>query len=166
RKARFHTGLAGARQWRPAAARAGGEGPARPPRKAAAALDFHAAQPILGGDPCQKEARPLSDTAEAATTVDTAEISRFSALAAKWWDESGPMRPLHRLNPTRLAWIKKEIAVRFGRDPKDAEALAGLRILDIGCGAGILAEPLARMGGAVVAIDPSAELIEAAKLHA
>lgn len=108
----------------------------------------------------------MSDTAEAATTVDAAEIARFSALAAKWWDESGPMRPLHRLNPTRLAWIKNEIAIRFGRDPKDAEALAGLRILDIGCGAGILAEPLARMGGAVVAIDPSAELIEAAKLHA
>jgi len=105
-------------------------------------------------------------TIEALTTVDPEEIARFAALAAKWWDDDGPMKPLHRLNPIRLAWIKAEIARRFGRDGKAADALAGLRILDVGCGAGILSEPLARMGGTVVGIDPTPKLIEAAKLHA
>jgi 2-polyprenyl-6-hydroxyphenyl methylase/3-demethylubiquinone-9 3-methyltransferase len=108
----------------------------------------------------------VSDTADAPTSVDADEIARFSALAAKWWDADGPMRPLHKFNPTRLAWIKAEIAARFDRDRQSADALAGLRLLDIGCGAGILAEPLARMGGDVVGIDPSAPLIAAARLHA
>lgn len=100
------------------------------------------------------------------TTVDPDEIARFSALAAKWWDERGPMAPLHKFNPVRLAWIKGEISARFGREPKDPDALSGLRILDVGCAAGLLTEPLARMGGAVVGIDPSPQLIEAARLHA
>jgi 2-polyprenyl-6-hydroxyphenyl methylase/3-demethylubiquinone-9 3-methyltransferase len=106
-------------------------------------------------------------TQEAATsTVDAEEIARFAALAATWWDERGPMAPLHRLNPLRVAWIKAEIARRLDRDGKAADALAGMRILDVGCGAGILSEPLARMGAAVVGIDPSAEVIAAAKHHA
>jgi 2-polyprenyl-6-hydroxyphenyl methylase/3-demethylubiquinone-9 3-methyltransferase len=100
------------------------------------------------------------------TTVDADEIARFSALAAKWWDERGPMRPLHKFNPVRLAWIKGEIAAHFNRPPKAADALKGLRLLDIGCGAGILSEPLARMGGSVVGVDPSAPVIAAARLHA
>ena len=114
-----------------------------------------------------------------ATTVDPDELARFSALAAKWWDPRGPMAPLHKFNPVRLTWIKGEIASHFsdpgpaspssplvGRDPKDPEALAGLRILDVGCGAGLLTEPLSRMGGVVTGIDPSPQLIEAARLHA
>jgi 2-polyprenyl-6-hydroxyphenyl methylase/3-demethylubiquinone-9 3-methyltransferase len=76
------------------------------------------------------------------------------------------MKPLHRLNPIRLSWIKAEIARRFSRDGKAADALSGLRLLDVGCGAGILSEPLARMGGGVVGIDPTSKLIEAAKIHA
>jgi 2-polyprenyl-6-hydroxyphenyl methylase/3-demethylubiquinone-9 3-methyltransferase len=99
------------------------------------------------------------------STVDAQEIARFEALAAKWWDDTGPMKPLHRLNPIRLTWIKAEIARRFGRDAKAADALKGLRILDVGCGAGILSEPLARMGASVVGIDPTAKLIAAAKIH-
>ena len=100
------------------------------------------------------------------STIDPDEIARFSALSATWWDDNGPMRPLHKLNPTRLGWIKAAIAGRLGRDGQAADALSGLRILDVGCGGGILSEPLARMGAKVVGIDPSAEVIAAAELHA
>lgn len=102
----------------------------------------------------------------AAPTVDPAEIARFSALATRWWDADGPMRPLHRLNPLRLAWIKDRICDRFGRDPKAPATLSGLTALDIGCGAGLVTEPLARMGATVVGIDPSDETVAAAQLHA
>ncbi len=104
--------------------------------------------------------------ATAAPTVDPAEVARFSALATRWWDADGPMRPLHRLNPLRLSWIKGEICARFGRDSKSPTALSGLTVLDVGCGAGLVTEPLARMGAAVVGIDPSDETIAAARLHA
>jgi 2-polyprenyl-6-hydroxyphenyl methylase/3-demethylubiquinone-9 3-methyltransferase len=100
------------------------------------------------------------------STVDPDEVSRFAAMAAKWWDANGPMRPLHRLNPLRLTWIKQQICDRFGRDMRSATALASLRILDIGCGAGIATEPLARMGADAVGIDPASENIAAAKHHA
>jgi 2-polyprenyl-6-hydroxyphenyl methylase/3-demethylubiquinone-9 3-methyltransferase len=102
----------------------------------------------------------------ATDTVDPDEIARFAAMAAKWWDDDGPMRPLHKLNPTRLAWIKDAITRRFARAPKAADALTGLRILDVGCGAGLICEPFARMGATVVGIDPSTAAIEAARLHA
>jgi 2-polyprenyl-6-hydroxyphenyl methylase/3-demethylubiquinone-9 3-methyltransferase len=106
------------------------------------------------------------ETAATRTTVDPDEIARFAAVAATWWDDDGPMRPLHRLNPTRLAWIKAEIVRRLNREGNTADALSGLRILDVGCGAGILSEPLTRMGATVVGIDPSAEIIAAARHHA
>ncbi len=102
----------------------------------------------------------------AASTIDPDEIARFSAMAAKWWNPDGPMRPLHRLNPLRLSWIKERICAGFGREVKSATALAGLRVLDVGCGAGLATEPLARMGADVVGIDPSGENIAAARLHA
>ena len=101
-----------------------------------------------------------------ASTVDADEVARFAALAGRWWDPEGPMRPLHRLNPTRLAYIRDRLAGHFGRDTKSAESLAGLRILDIGCGAGLVAEPLARMGATVTGIDPAPENIAAARHHA
>jgi 2-polyprenyl-6-hydroxyphenyl methylase/3-demethylubiquinone-9 3-methyltransferase len=109
--------------------------------------------------------RAMTD-APSAASVDADEIARFTAMAAKWWDERGPMRPLHRLNPLRLAWIKETIAARFGRPATPADALKGLRILDIGCGAGLVCEPLARMGADVVGVDAAPKLIAAAKLHA
>lgn len=100
------------------------------------------------------------------STVDDDEVARFSALASDWWDPSGPMAPLHRLNPVRLAWIKGEVTAAFGRDAKAADAYSGLSILDVGCGAGLVAEPFCRLGAKLVAIDPSAENIAVARLHA
>jgi 2-polyprenyl-6-hydroxyphenyl methylase/3-demethylubiquinone-9 3-methyltransferase len=99
-------------------------------------------------------------------TVDETEVARFSAMAAQWWDPRGKMGMLHKFNPVRLAYIKEAACRHFGRDSRRLDALAGLRILDIGCGAGILCEPLARMGAIVVGADPSAANIAAARIHA
>jgi 2-polyprenyl-6-hydroxyphenyl methylase/3-demethylubiquinone-9 3-methyltransferase len=100
------------------------------------------------------------------STIDETEVARFSAIAAEWWDPRGKMAMLHRFNPVRLAFIKETACRQFGRNVKARDALSGLRILDIGCGAGILSEPLARLGAQVVGADPSAANIAAAKLHA
>ena len=100
------------------------------------------------------------------STIDINEVERFSALAAEWWDPNGKFRPLHKFNPVRLAYIRDQIANRFGRDPRAARPLAGLRILDIGCGGGLLCEPMARLGADVVGADASETNIEVAKLHA
>jgi 2-polyprenyl-6-hydroxyphenyl methylase / 3-demethylubiquinone-9 3-methyltransferase len=100
------------------------------------------------------------------STVDPAEVERFSALAAEWWDPRGKMAPLHKFNPVRIGYIRDQAAARFGRDAKRLDSLNGLAILDIGCGGGILAEPLARLGAAMTAIDPSETNIAAAQQHA
>jgi 2-polyprenyl-6-hydroxyphenyl methylase/3-demethylubiquinone-9 3-methyltransferase len=102
----------------------------------------------------------------AGSTVDADEVARFSALAAEWWDFGGKMGVLHKFNPVRLGYIKDAACRQFERDPKRLDSLAGLRILDIGCGGGILCEPLARLGAEVVGADPAAANIAAAKLHA
>ena len=99
-------------------------------------------------------------------TVDSDEIARFSALAAEWWDPDGKFRPLHRLNPVRLACIRDRLCARYGRDPRSLRALAGLEVLDVGCGGGLVSEPLARMGARVTAIDASAETVATAAAHA
>ena len=99
-------------------------------------------------------------------TVDPVEVARFAALAAQWWDPGGKMGMLHKFNPVRLRYIKEAACLRFERDPKRLDSLAGLRILDIGCGAGILSEPLARLGAQVVGADPAVPNIEAARVHA
>jgi 2-polyprenyl-6-hydroxyphenyl methylase/3-demethylubiquinone-9 3-methyltransferase len=102
----------------------------------------------------------------AASTVDDDEVARFSALAETWWDPRGKMAVLHKFNPVRLAYIRDAACRQFGRDPKRLDCLSGLRFLDIGCGGGLLSEPLARLGASVVGADPSSTNIEAAKLHA
>jgi 2-polyprenyl-6-hydroxyphenyl methylase/3-demethylubiquinone-9 3-methyltransferase len=101
-----------------------------------------------------------------ASTVDLAEVERFAALAAEWWDPRGKMAVLHKFNPVRLGFIKEAACRCFDRDPKRLDALAGLRILDIGCGGGLLSEPLARLGAAVVGADPAEANIAAAAVHA
>jgi 2-polyprenyl-6-hydroxyphenyl methylase/3-demethylubiquinone-9 3-methyltransferase len=101
-----------------------------------------------------------------ASSIDTAEIERFSRLASTWWDPRGPMAPLHKLNPVRLGYIRDKATAHFGRDPKKLDCLKGLRMLDIGCGAGILSEPLARLGATMVGADPSEENIAVARAHA
>lgn len=100
------------------------------------------------------------------STVDQAEVERFSALAAEWWDSRGKMAPLHKFNPVRLGYIRDRAVDQFKRDPKRLDCLKGLRVLDIGCGGGLLAEPLARLGAVVVGADPSEMNIAAAKHHA
>ena len=99
-------------------------------------------------------------------TVDEREVARFAAMAAEWWDPRGRMGMLHKLNPTRLAYIRDTACRHFGRDPKARKCLDGLRALDIGCGAGILCEPLCRLGAAVVGADPAEANIAAARVHA
>jgi 2-polyprenyl-6-hydroxyphenyl methylase/3-demethylubiquinone-9 3-methyltransferase len=101
-----------------------------------------------------------------AASLDPAEVARFSAMARDWWDPSGPLAPLHRLNPTRLAWIRDRIAGHFGSDPASASPAKNLTALDIGCGSGLVTEPLARMGAAVTGIDPAPENITVARHHA
>ena len=101
-----------------------------------------------------------------ASSIDDAEIERFSRHAADWWDARGPMAALHKFNPVRLAYIRDKAAERFGREPKKLDCLKGLRMLDIGCGGGILSEPLARLGAQMVGVDPSKENIAVASAHA
>jgi 2-polyprenyl-6-hydroxyphenyl methylase / 3-demethylubiquinone-9 3-methyltransferase len=100
------------------------------------------------------------------SSIDAAEVKRFAAMADDWWDPRGPMAALHKLNPLRLGYIRDKAAERFGRDTRKLDCLKGLRILDIGCGGGILSESLARLGAEMVGADPSEENIAAASAHA
>ena len=101
-----------------------------------------------------------------AGTVDAGEIARFEAMAAEWWDPHGKFKPLHMLNPTRLDYIIAQIAAEFGRDRKADRPFAGLRLLDIGCGGGLLCEPMARLGADVTGADAAERNIPVARLHA
>jgi 2-polyprenyl-6-hydroxyphenyl methylase / 3-demethylubiquinone-9 3-methyltransferase len=104
--------------------------------------------------------------AEAVSSIDPDEVARFSGWAAEWWDAGGKFAPLHRFNPVRLAFIREQALARFGRDGAARRPFEGLSLLDIGCGGGLLAEPMARLGFTVTAIDASADSIGAARAHA
>jgi 2-polyprenyl-6-hydroxyphenyl methylase/3-demethylubiquinone-9 3-methyltransferase len=104
--------------------------------------------------------------ASSAGTIDDGEVAHFARLAGQWWDPRGAWATLHRFNPVRLAYIRDRAAAHFARDPARLDSLKGLRILDIGCGGGILCEPLARLGAEMVGIDPVADSIAAAQHHA
>lgn len=100
------------------------------------------------------------------TTIDPAEVAKFEAMAAEWWNPHGKFKPLHMLNPCRLDYITSQIAAEFDRDLTAPTPFAGLRILDIGCGGGLLAEPMARLGADVVGADAAPRNIPVARLHA
>jgi 2-polyprenyl-6-hydroxyphenyl methylase/3-demethylubiquinone-9 3-methyltransferase len=112
---------------------------------------------------------PTSETAAGppgTSSVDPAEIARFAALADDWWDPNGKFRPLHRFNPVRLGFIRDRLVGHFGRDSASLAPLTGLRLLDIGCGGGLVAEPMARLGATVVGVDATEKNIRVAALHA
>jgi 2-polyprenyl-6-hydroxyphenyl methylase/3-demethylubiquinone-9 3-methyltransferase len=102
----------------------------------------------------------------APSSVDPAEVERFSAIAEAWWDPHGEFAPLHRLNPTRLAFIRETALRQLGRDGRERTPFAGLRLLDVGCGGGLLCEPMARLGFQVTGVDASERNIAIARAHA
>lgn len=100
------------------------------------------------------------------TTIDPAEVAKFEAMAAEWWNPNGKFKPLHQMNPCRLGYITAQIAAEFGRDLREDHPFAGLRLLDIGCGGGLLSEPMARLGAEVVGADAAPRNIPVAQIHA
>lgn len=103
---------------------------------------------------------------EASPSIDAEEVERFSALAESWWDPKGSMAPLHRLNPARLGFLRQALAAHFDRDARSLRPFQGLRMLDIGCGGGLISEPLARLGAVVTGIDAAEANIAVARAHA
>lgn len=101
-----------------------------------------------------------------AVSLDPSEVAKFSAIADEWWDETGNFGVLHKFNPVRIDHIRNEASAHFGRDPLIDKPLAGLKIIDIGCGGGLLSEPLARLGADMLSIDPSEKNIKTAMAHA
>jgi 2-polyprenyl-6-hydroxyphenyl methylase/3-demethylubiquinone-9 3-methyltransferase len=106
-----------------------------------------------------------SSTGDPTGTLDPAERDRFARLAAEWWDPRGKFRALHRIGPARLAFLRDELVRHFGLAPSGLRPLVGLSILDVGCGGGLISEPLARLGARVTGLDPAPENIEAARRH-
>ncbi|MBN9332792.1 bifunctional 2-polyprenyl-6-hydroxyphenol methylase/3-demethylubiquinol 3-O-methyltransferase UbiG [Devosia sp.] len=100
------------------------------------------------------------------TTINDAEIAKFTAMAEEWWDPKGKFKPLHKFNPVRLAYIRDNLAAHFGRDTSGMRPLEGLKIVDIGCGGGLLCEPLTRLGASVTGVDAAERNIAIARIHA
>ena len=109
---------------------------------------------------------PTTATSNPRTTIDPNEVARFSAIAAEWWDIFGKFAPLHKLNPTRISYVRDQLIRHFSCDGESATPLNNLSLLDIGCGGGLMAEPMARLGATVTAIDASETNISVASLHA
>ena len=110
--------------------------------------------------------RNAGGMSEFGDTVDRDDIDRFAAQSAAWWDPEGSFRPLHRINPARLDFIRRQLLASIGRDAKALRPFEGLRLIDIGCGGGLVAEPMARLGFAVTGIDADGSAIEIARAHA
>jgi 2-polyprenyl-6-hydroxyphenyl methylase/3-demethylubiquinone-9 3-methyltransferase len=113
--------------------------------------------PLASSVPARKRTR---------SSLDPEEIAKFNRLAAEWWDPNGKFRPLHQFNPVRLGFIRAMAAVHFARDEKNLAPFKGLNLLDIGCGGGLLSEPMARIGFAVLGVDPSEKNVKTAGAHA
>lgn len=113
-----------------------------------------------------KPSASSGDASKAATTLDEAELQRFAALASEWWDPKGKFRPLHQIGPVRLSFIRQRLIDHFGLDARGLSPLSGISVLDIGCGGGLISEPLARMGAKVTGIEPKEANIRAAIAHA
>jgi 2-polyprenyl-6-hydroxyphenyl methylase/3-demethylubiquinone-9 3-methyltransferase len=107
-----------------------------------------------------------NDAQASGPSIDPADVARFSAQAELWWDAHGPFAPLHKFNPARLQFVRDRVAERVGRDIRQREAFAGLSLLDVGCGGGLIAEPMRRLGFEVTAVDASSENIGTARAHA
>jgi len=109
---------------------------------------------------------PASGNGAHSSHIDPEEVARFAAIASEWWDAKGKFRPLHILAPTRIRYIRDQLSAHFDRDANSGRPLEGLKLLDIGCGGGLVSEPLARLGGVVTGIDPAGASLEAARGHA
>eukprot|EP00899_Mesostigma_viride_P000915 jgi/Mesvir1/10824/Mv07752-RA.1 len=119
----------------------------------------------LNGRAFATDGRDVADRG-ARNSVDSAEVAKFSALADDWWNVGGPMAPLHAMNPARCSFIRSSLCRHFGLDAAVARPLRGLRVVDIGCGPGVLCEPLARMGAHVVGVDATERSVQVAAAHA
>lgn len=108
----------------------------------------------------------MSSSPAKTLSVDPQEVAKFSAMAAEWWDPAGKFAPLHKFNPVRLSFVRDTVAAHFGRDARSLKPFEGLSLLDVGCGGGLLSEPMARMGFAVTGVDPSEKNIGTAMAHA
>jgi len=121
----------------------------------------------LASRDCNAGKKSMSQTAKADTsTVDPDEVEKFSRIAAEWWDPTGKFAPLHKFNPVRLGFLCDEICKHFGRETNTRRPFEGLRVLDIGCGGGLLSEPVARMGADVLGVDASEANVKTATVHA
>lgn len=101
-----------------------------------------------------------------ATTINDVEIAKFTVMAEEWWNPNGKFKPIHKFNPVRLQYIRQHLLTHFGRDGTEMRPFTGLRILDVGCGGGLLCEPLARLGAEVTGIDAAERNIAIARIHA
>ncbi|HSC19171.1 MAG TPA: bifunctional 2-polyprenyl-6-hydroxyphenol methylase/3-demethylubiquinol 3-O-methyltransferase UbiG [Rhizomicrobium sp.] len=108
----------------------------------------------------------MEETSPGAGTLDESEVAKFARLAGEWWDPNGAFAPLHKFNPVRLQFIRDCAAAQFGRDVRSVRPFAGLSLLDLGCGGGLVAEPMARLGFSVTGCDAGADAVRAAEAHA
>lgn len=109
---------------------------------------------------------PMQTNTKHASSIDPQEIEKFTAIAEEWWDEQGKFRPLHRINPLRIGYIRQQVAAHFGEIKDELHPLSGLTLLDIGCGGGLICEPMARLGAQVTGVDAGEKNIGVASLHA
>lgn len=127
---------------------------------------MHSTQGGSTGDTTSRKGRGSEMPGDTAASVDAAEVEKFARIAAEWWDPEGEFKPLHKLNPVRLQFIRDRLCTRFQRDPNRIRPLDGLTICDVGCGGGLISEPLARMGAKVTGLDATPDSLDVARAHA